>query len=358
MGHEGAPQNRPTRIRDGVAANVSADVTMRPRDERLDALKGVAILLVVLSHALQHRAVGVPPLLGVVSSVSMPLFAYLSGIAAGYSRERPFWERVRHKATSLLVPYLAWGCIYLLLYGLPSAESSGPVWIRCVSVVAQGPWYLAALFIFDLAVYPVRARTGRLVRFLPAVVMVFTAYGLSRVSCFGGWLLWPNMAKLLPLFVVGYLMSVDSRWKQSAARVRSPILICVYVVALVVLWPAWAGSRLLALLAANGVADSAWEPVTTLVEYVFTFSAGLSAAVVIERVLRHAGPSHFIEALRRIGSYSLGIYVMHPIVIRAWDGKGLTAVIGSFVVASAASLLVSVLLAQSRPLRTLLLGGR
>jgi fucose 4-O-acetylase-like acetyltransferase len=331
-----------------------------PRDTSLDALKGIAIIVVVLSHALQwNGGPGAIPLLGAVYLLSMPLFAYLSGFAEGYSRSRSPWELVKHKAATLLVPYLAWSCIGMAIRGLPLAATSGPLWSRALFLVSSGPWYLAALFIFDLVLLIPRIDEGRLLSVFQVGVIVVLAFLATRMG-FPNEALWRNVARLLPIFMVGYLVNTNRDWRRAFSSVPIAAWAVGYALSLAVLWPAWGSqvllesfrsTRLLGALATSLVATSALHGLG--------FLAGLSGTLLIERLFRSIGGRKLgMGILSRIGVYSLGIYVMQGYFMKLIPGTGAAAVTASFAVGLAGPFALTAVLSLFRPVRMVLFGGR
>ncbi|MBO9716025.1 MAG: acyltransferase family protein [Pseudoxanthomonas sp.] len=79
------------------------------RDLRIDAAKGIAILLVVIGHAR-----GVPGTLVLLAySFCVPLFFFLSGWLGRRGRDRPPGQALAAMSRTLLVPY---ACFFLLAY--------------------------------------------------------------------------------------------------------------------------------------------------------------------------------------------------------------------------------------------------
>ena len=76
-----------------------------PRKTWLDAIKGVAILLVVLTHTY-----GIPYLNGYLNACYMPLFFIASGYV--FNEKQGIYRR---KLGQLLLPYAKWAILYLLV---------------------------------------------------------------------------------------------------------------------------------------------------------------------------------------------------------------------------------------------------
>src|SRR4051812_48829782 len=89
------------------------------RDSTMDALKGAAILLVVLGHAVQSSYVNFDsnPLFRVIYAFHMPLFMFVSGYIAFYGRDNSSMSQLRKKISTLVIPFVAWYAIGALITG-------------------------------------------------------------------------------------------------------------------------------------------------------------------------------------------------------------------------------------------------
>jgi fucose 4-O-acetylase-like acetyltransferase len=200
----------------------------RSRDPHVDALKGLAILLVVMGHAISvvarvthagsnlvnlggmwvPEAVAHYPLFVSVYAFHMPLFAFVSGFVLWRAKPDSFLVQLRKRALGLLVPYFCWFLIYYLmgmilrsvtLAGLPSSLLS--VVVNPVNDYAL--WYLWALFVCSM----VPSATAQ----LPAerVLVVATAVIALLLPVVPGLTLPPGAYQVLyiyPYVAAGYLV--------------------------------------------------------------------------------------------------------------------------------------------------------
>jgi|APCry1669193181_1035450.scaffolds.fasta_scaffold45876_2 fucose 4-O-acetylase-like acetyltransferase len=128
------------------------------RDQSLDIAKGIAIILVVIGHAIQNRYVNFDELLGfrLIYSFHMPLFIFLSGAVASLwfkpdEIALPFKEfisiigiRIQKSAIRLLLPFISWALISNIV------RQTGAPLLEVVIMAFRRPdtalWFLLCIF--------------------------------------------------------------------------------------------------------------------------------------------------------------------------------------------------------------------
>jgi fucose 4-O-acetylase-like acetyltransferase len=84
-------------------------VQARRRD--IDALRGVAICLVIAGH-LGFADLGATWLVGVIYSFHIPLFVFMSGYVLWRPDAQPTRKWLARRFQGLMLPYIAWTAIY------------------------------------------------------------------------------------------------------------------------------------------------------------------------------------------------------------------------------------------------------
>jgi fucose 4-O-acetylase-like acetyltransferase len=104
------------------------------RDLKIDSLKGFAILLVVLGHAIQTSTDNFDNniFFRIIYSFHMPLFMFLSGFIA-YGRP----INLSKKFTSLVIPFVTWYLLLLLIYQTYQSVSFTDYMMRLVRTFEQ-----------------------------------------------------------------------------------------------------------------------------------------------------------------------------------------------------------------------------
>lgn len=121
------------------------------RDISLDAVKGFAILLVMLGHCIVLNGLADPYLYDAIAAVQMPLFMAVSGYIAGLKKpeavERPDLAKraavLGKRSISYLVPFFSWMVIVSFPHFLKELKTE-------LFHLDYGLWFLATLWIVNL----------------------------------------------------------------------------------------------------------------------------------------------------------------------------------------------------------------
>lgn len=201
------------------------------RDASIDALRAVAILLVVLGHAITSAArvseggvglvsvgpnlwvplsVTTDPLLTILYSFHMPLFAFVSGLVLYKVVPDSLSVQVRKRATGLLLPYFAWFTVTFLLAVAAGRADLGDFLSELLSVAVypanhRALWYLHALFTAAIVLAGMRRIAGS--RRWPILAMALVAAASLAIPGTReiGFLGIGNVVFVLPFLAAGYL---------------------------------------------------------------------------------------------------------------------------------------------------------
>ncbi|CAH0185144.1 Uncharacterized membrane protein YcfT [Plantibacter sp. VKM Ac-1784] len=164
------------------------------REPWIDSARGIAIILVVLFHAVMY--LGVAGITGPWSLAStpldtfrMPLFFFVSGLLAPSALARPFRDLFRKRLLLLLYLYVVWSTLETA-YGAvmpPVGDAQDPVtWWSFASILVQphpNLWFIYALPIYFVVAWLIR-RWPRLVQ-LALAAAVSAAFGTGMLSSLG-----------------------------------------------------------------------------------------------------------------------------------------------------------------------------
>ena len=330
------------------------------REARLDALKGFAILCVVLYHATGQyfsysQATGVVYydwaiwLRAFLFSFMLPLFAFLSGYVLGRPGGFRPNDYFRKRTLGLLVPYVAWET----LYG-PGADKH-PEMLKSVAGffgyyghILLDPhwegrmWYLYVLWIALMFLGLVRWRgdkTWAILLSIPVVWLIGT-YGQFH------WLRW-----------IYVFVSLGVLWRRFEPRLlpKMRAIGIAGAVAFVVLWLASEPEKV-ALDRVGGLFSSpsaVWWAQWTVLQLPILAGVCAVAALVAVSYRVPALPEKYLAYL---GTLSLAIYVTHFKFVEMWKGMPAWFLPVNVVIATALAVGATLLLGKWRVTATVFLG--
>lgn len=349
------------------------------RDEKIDALKALAMLFVIVGHAIVYNALFAVPgpdrvqialgaqqwiasaalnslWLNVAYSFHMPLFTFLSAYVL-FGREGSPLSMLGKRVIGLLVPYLAWiGVSYVSSGGRTLAALPGFYRQRILYPQSPGAaWFLLALFGCFVVFAVVRAVGGRDWMVILSAVLVG---GIVVLPVPGGDIFGIlDVAWIYPFFAMGYLFAKHA---ERLAERRTVLMIgggLTWAVLLPVLWPvlvndaSWWYPALREWLHARHL----FGGVAVIYAVRYTCAAGAICALfyaydcVRGRALSVQG---------WIGQRTLGMYLIQPYVLALASAYLTKNWVALTAIAFAGSLLGAWLLEQSRATKLVFLGQR
>jgi fucose 4-O-acetylase-like acetyltransferase len=336
----------------GLDTMRSAGENARSRVVQYDALRGLAVLLVVLAHAIAlpniHEALTAVEsgVYSLITSVYMPLFAFLSGLVQGRFSGPVTWPVVRRRAFGLMVPYFAWAIIRALgLLWSPVVRAHPVGWLLDLGAVLVDPraaslWFLYALFMCYVLAAVVRG-VNPSTRALVASAAIIAAVAFFPVP---NWLGARDVAWLFPFFVLGLLEAGSGRMRRRVVVLGAAAL---YTTTLAMIWPLvgqgeqWWLSAYRSAVVTVGFASEAttvWIPNRAILLGRYACAA---AGVTLLYNLFMSLPSRRVGPLASIGRRSLGVYALHSWAIEAGIAVGVHSTAILFGVATAVSLVVT-----------------
>ncbi|QIS41301.1 acyltransferase family protein [Clavibacter capsici] len=276
------------------------------RHEWVDAAKGIAIILVVLYHAILFSGeAGITSrwstIASTLSTFRMPLFFFAAGLFAAKALGSSLGQLVRRRVVRLLWIYVLWSAIWLAVTAFAPTAGSGPSGVAGLLLLPVRPdantW-----FVYALAVYFVLAW---LLRRLPVWLQLAPAVALTVLLETNALRSGDVTLDKMGMYFTFFLLAVHSgrRVMALASRVRA--------------WHAAAAAlTYVGLTGAASVASLHYVPGVQLVLSAVAVITGVAVSVVLSR-LRGA------RWLIALGSRTLPVYLLHffPILL-------LTALLG------------------------------
>jgi len=349
----------PATRREASSLPLDAPPTHSSRVMSIDAARGVAIALVVLTHA-TLRSLGQPAAeqllwYQAIVAFDMPLFMFV----AGFLLFRPATLRVgaltRSRALSLLVPYFVWMAINCATDAIVAPAAAGQRLLQgLVDPRVGGPWFLYVLFecivIFALLT-KVSTSSWWLVGSTLALALALTLLGPRDGTFLGK----SDLQFLLPFVALGFAYAkARPTWRVSDTALAASALLVFAGLCVLTLVPsvdaAWR-----AAIAQSGLPGLAGEALSRLLRYATGLSGVLAVFAAVPLL-----QGWFLRVPAFLGITSLGIYVLHstflvlllsvpgmPILVAVVAALGLS--VGAFLVLERWAPTRRLLLGMARP---------
>lgn len=268
-----------------------------------DNLKGILMILVVLGHAIQYSLVGGEcesnRLWNYIYSFHMPAFMAVSGwlsyrVGGGKNRLSIIYRRF----LQLLVPYFAWEIIYRMINGNLTGES--------LFIILTHPyfWFLWVLF-FIIVTFQFGDWLSEKIKVKQVFVMICLAflYTIIMVVCEIRILGFQFIAYYFLFYVVGYYIH---KYPKLVVHNIGILTLLVFIWAFLAwFWNMHELPPFMSILPLPG----------SMLQYAYRFLTGLVAVYVLlciaPNIMNMACPKMLVE----LGQISLGIYVVHLLII-------------------------------------------
>lgn len=313
------------------------------RDISLDAVKGFAILLVMLGHCIVLNGLADPYLYDAIAAVQMPLFMAVSGYIAGLKKpeavEKPDLAKraavLGKRSISYLVPFFSWMVIVSFPHCLKELKTE-------LFHLDYGLWFLATLWIVNLvcmiAAFPadfaeykycqrrmkkqgcnviqknqtvsdnaestVKCNSGLWLRFIIFCLVVLCFYiGFFLQARLGNTFLSPSLTvRYLPFYVAAYLFAYHVRTvlqkKETGRLAGHTALVNVF-------WLLCLAAFVYLVYASDMVV------VTGITTLVVQMAASFLGVFVCFYGIAHFCRGRLQKLLAFVGQYTLEIYVLH-----------------------------------------------
>lgn len=281
------------------------------RDASLDAVKGFAILIVMLGHCIVLNGLADPYFYDAIVAVQMPLFMVVSGFVAGRKplklTEKPdigkYLTRLGRRTVSYLLPFFSW---------LVLTHLTNPIRELKLQLFAldRGLWFLMTLWIITvvtmtasyLADYAAWKKKGNafgknMLRFWIFCLVTGICYlGFILQARSGNLFLSPSLTvKYLPFYVAGYLWALYVM--PATARIKKGVVYGLWIVSAVLFL------YLIAAFDMIVVSDTMTLAAQMMASFLGSFFCFYG--------IYHFAKGKIQKGLSFIGQYTLEIYVLH-----------------------------------------------
>ncbi|MBR2659066.1 acyltransferase [Candidatus Saccharibacteria bacterium] len=285
----------------------------------IDVARGIAMGLIVFSHAISATSVHAYPVYRFLFFINVPIFFVLSGFTFRVKSEETFWQFFKNKFLRIMLPYFVWALVFLIPYLVFGGEiiekvgqsSSFDFWQQIGNVFygngvnnalkQNGPlWFLPALFATEMLFYfVVRFVKDWKWQTLVFVMTILVGY-LCTLFADKFYLPWGiNSALTIGVFFYfGYLLK---EWKVFGKMpLKLNLMITILTVALCGV-----------AMHFNAHENVVWADYQYR-NYLLTIIAGLTSAWVIIQISRLINKNRILEC---VGINTMAILIFHKIVI-------------------------------------------
>ena len=311
----------------------------------VDALRGFAILLVVLGHSISNAenlmlASGYNLeyyVSNFLYTFHMPLFFLVSGYVLFSKR-----IKVRDRAIRLMLPFFAWIPVYWFvnryIHHYPFPVRFGTTLKDTILNPGNGLWFLTTLFLCSLLLIPVihveklRSWFGEAslgIIFIAVNLLPYDKLGVLQVKYF------------FFFFAAGYLLAKHRGRIEQIGRERTAVALALLSASFLVLFTVLFYYGLIKPYAFPiSLVDLFKTPSAYLIRYLMAclgilFSIGL---------IRALGTTRAVKVFAWFGLVTMDIYVAHGLMIQLAFGSGWVKVLTGFVLGIVLSLALSFLL--------------
>lgn len=281
------------------------------RNETIDAVRGIAIILVMTGHIMKVNVAGFSesPIFNVIWSLQIPLFMIISGYVTKYAKpignRGEYYYYLGKRSLSYILPWVVW-TIFVKVFLLGSADL---LYItRIIFSMDSGYWFIFSLWticiIFGTATYFTHKITQNklLCNVITILFSIVLSLGLLVVGMEAGMNFLGIKLTLyyLPFFYLGYLYTIiekefyEKSWFKDAKHAAILLAIVIYV---------------FIILRIN-----LYSAEDTLTNIIIRITASISGCAVVFYTISQVF-MHLNENIRKLiitaGRYSLELYIVH-----------------------------------------------
>ena len=336
------------------------------RNQFVDIMRGIAMLLVVLGHTMTGCTVNSQSsfLFNIIWSLQMPLFILISGYVTKYSRPisdgNGLWKYVKRRTAAYMLPWAVWS---ILVRGIIFGEDGFLNFKHLLWNMDSGYWFLATIWtismIFGIASF-IAERVSK-ENLLKKQIVLLGCYLAGMVLLVGiGVILGLSFFAIkltlyyMPFYYAGFLYGqFDDRMKESETgkkMIDSAVAICfvvwLFIILRVSLYEMSDGGLTIILRAATSLAGCI--AVCGLCKGVFSDEIGGGI-------------------LAWVGAHSLEVYLAHYLLLSLirldkapalYSPMGLSLVLVNYVITSGLTVMAIVMMSQNAVLRFVLTGKK
>ena len=285
----------------------------------IDVARGIAMGLIVFSHAISATATEAYPVYRFLFFINVPIFFVLSGFTFRVKKEESFLQFLKTKFLRIMLPYFVWALLFLIPYLIFGGEiiekvgqnSSFDFWQQIGNVFygngannalkQNGPlWFLPALFATEMLYYFI-VRFAKNWKWQTVIFAMTIVVGyLCTVFADKFYLPWGiNSALTIGMFFYfGYLIKEWKMFEKISLKINLVVTIFAAVVCGVAIY-------------FNEYLNVVWADYQYR-NYFLTLLIGFTSAWIIIQIARLINKNRLLEC---VGKNTMAILIFHKIVI-------------------------------------------
>lgn len=335
------------------------------RNQFVDTMRGIAMLLVVLQHTMSGCTVGAENtfVFNIAWSLQMPLFILISGYVTKYSRPisdgKGLWKYVKRRTVAYMLPWAVWS---FLVRGIIFGQDDFLNIKKLLWNMDLGYWFLATIWtismIFGIASFIaervskenlLKKQTVFLGCYLVGMVLLVGIGAIFGISFFAIKL----TLYYMPFYYAGFLYGqIDDRIKESETGKRSidsVVAICFVIWLFVIL------------------RFSLYEMSDIGFAVILRATTSLAGCIAVCGLCKGIFSSKIGRGLALVGEHSLEVYLTHYLLLSLikldkapilYSPVGLSMVLVNYMITVALTAIAIVMMNQNAVLRFVLTGKK
>lgn len=219
----------------------------KDRNQFVDIMRGIAMLLVVLGHTMTGCTTGAEKsfLFNIVWSLQMPLFILISGYVTRYSREisdgSGLWKYVKRRTIAYLLPWVVWSFI---VRGIIFGQSNFLNLKWLLWHMDSGYWFLATIWtismIFGVSTFVAKKLAKHSEIKMQMITLILYLVGMGALVAIGfvadlSFFAIKLTLYYMPFYFVGYLYGqyrdrfLETRWGKTVIDVVVAICLAAWL---------------------------------------------------------------------------------------------------------------------------------
>lgn len=272
------------------------------RNFSFDALKLLAIFLVLWGHAIQYLSSAnyvENEVYRIIYSFHMPLFMVISGYFSLNSMKNNVVPFIQKKSIQLILPCATWSIILLLLGGIQQNIKCLPqeFIIKYIETFHLNFWFLKSAFLCYIIIYiGNKLIKNEIVFYILSFILVELTMDFYR------------MHTMYPSFIVGIILRKYQNIWQGKTQITVGVIIAFIL--LLIFWDEHLFTST-KILFNNRLSDF-------LFNCIYKLLIGLAGALAIIFTFNNIFnkiTNNFILSICKMGQYTLGVYILQTIII-------------------------------------------